>query len=309
MVERYMGRKNRKKRKYTTDTDDLQALQELNIGESYFCPKCGHVLTHAYGSRTLYGRYTPGTWELCENRECGHTKFIANGDSTDYESKTHGGAYYSYGGYDDVWQGDWTRYQACTHWRSPVKVGKFDKLTISASMDVPKQDDSPDPELGVYLSQGWLALSDIWTVGLKTEGANYPAVFSDWQDYGPHAMTTFERLIEVVVTGLEMDMRVDIGCAGGHGRSGTLLAGIIAKVEGLGAAEAIKAARERHCKKACETVSQEVMVYKLCGEEPPEYMTKAASKNGELHTLWRYRDHDSIYVTSPWRDTDARYLL
>jgi protein-tyrosine phosphatase len=49
---------------------------------------------------------------------------------------------------------------------------------------------------------------------------------------------------------------VEVGCFGGHGRTGTLLALIIGEVEGLNAPEAIKAIRTRYCDKAVETYDQ-----------------------------------------------------
>ena len=62
---------------------------------------------------------------------------------------------------------------------------------------------------------------------------------------------------------------VEVGCIGGHGRTGTFLAALLAKVEGIGAAAAINKLRDIYCDRVVESYSQKVMIYEAIGETPP----------------------------------------
>lgn len=59
-------------------------------------------------------------------------------------------------------------------------------------------------------------------------------------------------------------------CAGSHGRTGTLIAGLIAILE-PDTIDPIAAVRERHCEKAVETLRQAEAVFALRGAPVPEY--------------------------------------
>lgn len=54
---------------------------------------------------------------------------------------------------------------------------------------------------------------------------------------------------------------LEIGCTGGHGRTGTMLAIILVHAEGLMPEEAISAVREEYCPLAIETAAQEEFVF------------------------------------------------
>ena len=62
---------------------------------------------------------------------------------------------------------------------------------------------------------------------------------------------------------------VYLHCWGGHGRTGTLIACLIAFVEKKNEKEAIKAVRERYCKLAVESKSQEDFVRRFIEEVIP----------------------------------------
>ena len=53
--------------------------------------------------------------------------------------------------------------------------------------------------------------------------------------------------------------KLEIGCYGSHGRTGTLLAGILVYL-GATAKDAIKEVRTRHCNRAIETKGQEDLI-------------------------------------------------
>lgn len=92
-----------------------------------------------------------------------------------------------------------------------------------------------------------------------------------WTDYKIPALTAefWRRFYEVTVgTGYK---RVTFCCTGGHGRSGTALACTLIGSGLYGAIEALKFAREKHCKHAVETKGQEEYIWwvweKLYGQD------------------------------------------
>jgi hypothetical protein len=85
----------------------------------------------------------------------------------------------------------------------------------------------------------------------------------DWPDFGVPAdpalvLTALSSVIDRARTG----ERVEIGCIGGHGRTGTALA-ILAILTGHPAADAVAWVRANYCPKAVETADQEAFVTRL----------------------------------------------
>ncbi len=82
----------------------------------------------------------------------------------------------------------------------------------------------------------------------------------EWPDFGVIAPRELSGLADEVIEALPT-RPVDIGCLGGHGRTGTLLATIIGRAESLRADDAIAAARAaRYCAHAVETCAQDALV-------------------------------------------------
>jgi hypothetical protein len=116
------------------------------------------------------------------------------------------------------------------------------------------------PDAGFYLDAGWrdVLLEVPWS-----------ARFVDWPDFGVIPTTELGLLIGTIAHELASGKRVEIACMGGHGRTGTLLATLIGRIEGIDAASALRAARERYCEHAVETLGQIELLYRALGEEPP----------------------------------------
>lgn len=70
-----------------------------------------------------------------------------------------------------------------------------------------------------------------------------------------------------VIPLLERRQRLLAFCAGSHGRTGTFLASLIAILEPD--SDPIEAVRQRHCRKAVETLEQATAIYALQGEDLP----------------------------------------
>lgn len=196
----------------------------------------------------------------------------------------------SYNDYDDYnnWgqQGttNFTYKSSHHHWRQRVPLaGVSGTLLASGHQNTPKGKASewgdPYPDLGVYLSNYWLEdLGGIATVGIPDLiKPLWPFVTITWPDYGTVNQVYYGRLIDVAVKYLRDGKTVEVACAAGHGRTGTLLAGIIATVENLDAKTTIDSLRTRYCKEAVESYGQESMIYTYLGEPLPANTYKTSS--------------------------------
>ncbi len=167
-----------------------------------------------------------------------------------------------------------TGFSLCEHWRSPVRVGDT-FIWASGEWQAPISMPGPEPHPthGMYLDRGWLpTLGGIASASIECPiPAWWPFVILDWSDQGSIDDDWYKGIVEMIVGWLKEDgARVEVGCIGAHGRTGTLIAGVIAMVEDLSAADAIEAVRDRHCKRAIEGYAQECQVYRFRGEPVPE---------------------------------------
>lgn len=246
-----MGKKNRRNRKSQYEDNGLDMIQ--------WCPACGHLLDIAYGEQSG----EEGAWYYCPSDTCGqYMEFVPNprisltcGYKVGKQS-----SFYSTSGYGALQGG-----RLCDHWRDPVRVGVY-YLTVSAWVDRPVEEDTSYPDMGVYVSELWMQhFSGLVGVGL-TLPSKYKAIICDWPDYGVVSVEEVRWLVLWIVDCLEKGMDVDIGCHGAHGRTGALLACVIAYLEGCGALTAMNLVFKRHCNKCIETKGQANLVREFCGE-------------------------------------------
>jgi hypothetical protein len=100
-----------------------------------------------------------------------------------------------------------------------------------------------DPDFGLYLDERWQP--------------PWPHDHLDWPDYGvPEDPAQVVAELESLRRRAQSGQRVEIGCYGGHGRTGTALA-CLAVLTGTPAAEAVAWVRINYCPKAVETRAQE----------------------------------------------------
>ena len=102
------------------------------------------------------------------------------------------------------------------------------------------------PDFGLYLDHAWQA--------------PWPSDRVEWPDFGVPAdagllRTSLQSLLDRARAG----ERVELGCLGGHGRTGTAL-GCLAVLAGVPPAEAVAWVRANYCEKAVETPDQEAFV-------------------------------------------------
>jgi protein-tyrosine phosphatase len=81
-----------------------------------------------------------------------------------------------------------------------------------------------------------------------------------WPDLGaPRDPRRFHRALRWLLGQASEGRRVEIGCAGGHGRTGTTLAGLLV-LQGLSPRSAIRRVRRAYCEEAIESREQEALV-------------------------------------------------
>ncbi len=162
------------------------------------------------------------------------------------------------------------------HIQTPVEIGPY---IFHGSSGLHVRNDSSDyrpKNLPIYLDPGtWQRLRSVKPVRAdltkssvsKVEDCSGQIIYVEWEDYGVIDQDLFECLINTATRALDQGKSVEIGCIGAHGRTGTLLAGILARVEGLNAEDSIARIRQEYCGRAIETTSQERMIHTLAGGE------------------------------------------
>lgn len=84
----------------------------------------------------------------------------------------------------------------------------------------------------------------------------WPFMLVDWPDHGIINVALADKVVQFIRTEMKQGKVIDVGCAGAHGRTGTLLAMLLIDEEELHPAAAIRAVRKRHCDKCVESDSQ-----------------------------------------------------
>jgi hypothetical protein len=103
-------------------------------------------------------------------------------------------------------------------------------------------------------------------------------------DYQPPPVDYRKFLEEVLIPELAAGKKVLVFCIGSHGRTGTVLASLIALLE-PDVRDPIKMARSRHCHKAVETYDQAKFVFDLRRQEVPEIWHRLQGGPPRQHTL------------------------
>jgi hypothetical protein len=107
------------------------------------------------------------------------------------------------------------------------------------------------PDFGLYLDPRWAPPWEHRHV--------------DWPDFGvPADAGDFVAALRGVLDRARSGQRVEVGCLGGHGRTGTALA-CLAVLIGHPAVDAVEWVRTTYCSDAVETPEQEAFVAAMCG--------------------------------------------
>jgi hypothetical protein len=149
----------------------------------------------------------------------------------------------------------------CRHWREPVELQDGVTVFASAWFDRPAKRpvDLDWPDIGFYLDGSWASLTMMCSPGFRPRFARYrpsKLMVYPWPDLGvPKEPARFKRALRWLLNQAAEGKRLEIGCAGGHGRTGTTLAGLLI-MQGMTPIRAIKKVRREYCQEAIETRSQ-----------------------------------------------------
>lgn len=128
----------------------------------------------------------------------------------------------------------------CRHYNCPVEMADGTVVYASSMHDRKAGDEAPD--LGLYLDGGWRAAGMAYTV--------------DWPDYNiPKKMDKAAYTIIDAYNKARKGFWVEVGCIGGHGRTGTALA-CMAVLGGMKPKKAVEHVRKTYCEHTLETDMQ-----------------------------------------------------
>lgn len=125
-------------------------------------------------------------------------------------------------------------------------VGFPDGTRVRASSISDRCADDPERAFGLYLDARW--------------EPTWPATLIDWEDFGlpEDPELAAQQIVEAFGRGRDGGL-VEVGCLGGSGRTGTVLA-CMAVLAGVPPAEAVAWVRVSYRPEAVETVEQEAWV-------------------------------------------------
>ena len=165
---------------------------------------------------------------------------------------------------------DWTKkaYKShyCGHWMDEFKLNEDSSVYLSARGTIQKDRKTNAPDYGCYMDSQWQPQNSIWLTpnapidtDLFTQNV-VPAMYIRWPDMGIIPVKDYSEVIVWCMTRvMEIDAKLEIGCYGGHGRTGTVLAGLLV-YNGIDGHDAIKEVRTRYCDRAIESKSQEDLI-------------------------------------------------
>ncbi|HEY9294466.1 MAG TPA: protein-tyrosine phosphatase family protein [Microlunatus sp.] len=130
--------------------------------------------------------------------------------------------------------------------RDPVRLPDGTEITAVSYDPRHAYDREREPDFGLYLDPRW---QPPWDHDLLA-----------WPDFGvPDDRSRVWSALQSLIQRARDGQLVEVGCLGGHGRTGTALA-IAAVLTGLDPADAVDWVRSNYCPEAVETPTQESFV-------------------------------------------------
>jgi len=147
--------------------------------------------------------------------------------------------------------------ERCYHPHPPLPLPNSDFVIYGGSCSSPVITDA-DIYIGLCHSMRQTAKRFPWEVGEE--------VYFPIPDMGvPQDVDDFKALVGWTKSRIEFGFKVHVGCIGGHGRTGTLLAALVSL---YGEKDAIQYVRQHYCPKAVETEVQVQFLVKHFGINP-----------------------------------------
>lgn len=142
----------------------------------------------------------------------------------------------------------------CKHDRDKLAVAEF-QVNLSGKIANPSPN-KVQADVKFYLDQSRLPVDLYYTADAPENGWEDVLVYIPWPDWGVIPMDLLARTVTEIHQALQDKKTVEIGCVGGHGRTGTLTAALVIKLMDMDSEEAITYVRENYCKKAVESKGQ-----------------------------------------------------
>ncbi|MGQ0680392.1 MAG: protein-tyrosine phosphatase family protein [Actinomycetota bacterium] len=157
-------------------------------------------------------------------------------------------------------------WRTCDHWRQRFDLENNLSLYASAWTDRPsKKTQAPrtglpsPPDIGLYLDSVWASDALIVSSGLAcpVSHAGEPGlIIFPWRDWSvPEDPALLRKVLLWLLDEIQKGKMVEIGCIGGHGRTGTALACLLV-LQGVPGKKAIRRVRRDYCELAIESQRQ-----------------------------------------------------
>jgi len=164
-------------------------------------------------------------------------------------------------GYSGWQQGTYSSSKKCKHFMQAFELEDGLVIHASAERDAPyhdKREEQDYPDVGIYLYSGWVRGAFSATSGLDVPWATkayWPMAWLDWPDYSVPSFDDVVKLVPWVMERIQAGSRVETGCLGGHGRTGTLLALLLVQ-QGVKPGTAMNRVWDKYCIEAIESAKQ-----------------------------------------------------
>ena len=174
---------------------------------------------------------------------------------------------------------DFTNYflkEPCPHPGQKVVIGQY-AVNAAALIDKVRWDIS---SIDILVALAEHVPASIWSEGFLGLIFAYP--LSDWGGVKGPWIKFLENIWQEVANGKQ----VLAFCEGGHGRTGTFLASLIAIVEKP--EDPIATMRERYCQDAVETIYQAEAIFALVNQEIPEHYREELLDSTTISAMLEY---------------------
>jgi hypothetical protein len=171
--------------------------------------------------------------------------------------------------YDPLDNGTWTTGVGYTggrgfrcdqrHWKQPIEIAEGIVIRCSAWYDRPLQVRWDYPKVGLYFDNAWLGDRSFVSRGWHGPNIAHRGEFAviGWPDYDiPNQFAKAVEALEYALNKAGDGIEVEIGCLGGHGRTGTALASMLVLL-GEEPDDAMHWVWKNYCDRAIETPDQE----------------------------------------------------
>ena len=148
------------------------------------------------------------------------------------------------------------------HLRESFTVTNKDKVYLSSNHTDDKADENAEPIPDVRVLLDHMRLPKGWMGGAGTDITvdGTSAIVVMWPDFGAVPVAHLDFVVDHIMELVTDGKIVEIGCHGGHCRTGSLAAALLIKAASFTSSDAIKRVRETYCPRAIESKTQETML-------------------------------------------------